>query len=209
VLRDATHQTKEQYEAQYLTGSYQKSSDRHSGCVPYGERYEHDLEVSIKRWVRYGEVLNGKTHNLRSALDVGCANGAFVDAALSNDVSGWGIDLSIVRSPHPRYAASRVFDLPEYFPRQFDLITYHDVLEHVIDPAAELVAARKVSTLGGVIIIDVPDVSTPEGHHHYKPEHLWYFNEEALRRLLASARFEIVAGDRPIPGKLVVYGEAR
>lgn len=209
VIRYATQETPEQYQAQYKTGAYHKSSDRHKGCVPYDQRYVHDLEVALTRIKRYGEVLNGRTHNLVSVLDVGCANGAFVDAVAENDMQGWGIDLNLVGSPRRHCRAADIHHLPEDFPKSFDLITYHDVLEHVIDPRAELLAAWKLAARGGVIVVDVPDISTEAGLHHVKPEHLWYFSERTLKDLIWDCGFKPLYADTPIPGKLVVYGEAR
>jgi hypothetical protein len=91
---------------------------------------------------------------------------------------------------------------------RFGLLTYHDVLEHILDPADELRSARKFMGEDGFLIVDVPDVSVDQGQHHWKAEHVWYFNFEALRSLFHGAGFDVVGEDRPIPGKLVLYGAA-
>ena len=209
TLRSATELSPDEYELQYVTGSYHASDDRHPGCVPYVRRYLHDLNVSKERLARYGQVLNGRLNRFCVALDVGCANGAFVDAAQAAGISRWGVDLVSPLNVNPKCLVGRAGELPGGLPDRFDMVTYHDVLEHVVDPLSELDSARAILSDGGVLILDVPDVSTPAGEHHFKPEHLWYFSEQALLGLLRSKGFESIAVDRPIPGKLVAYGEAR
>ena len=208
VVRSMTMETAEQYEQQYFSGAYHSSSDRHPGCVPYAERYAHDRNVAELRWNRHNSVLNGKISGVFHALDVGCANGAFVDALLGHGIDSWGIDLNVIQR-HVRYAEGTVRNLPVYMPDEFQLVTYHDVLEHIIDPGDELVAAWKIITSGGALVVDVPDIADAAGLHHVKPEHLWYFTADALADLIEDSGFKVLSLDTPLPGKMVMYAEAR
>ena len=178
-----------------------RAGDRHPGCIPYRERYEHDRKVAARRRLRYGEVLGHALDDVRTALDVGCANGAFVDYLRERGIRARGID------PDPAMARDGVETmLAGEVAGAFDLVTYHDVLEHVLDPAAEVLRASRLCYPGGLLVVDVPDVSVAAGFHHYKSEHPWYFTSDALRNLLTRAGFELRAVDRPVPGKIVLYG---
>lgn len=192
----------EAYAAQYR-GDYHRAVDRHPGCIPYHDRYRHDRRVAERRWQRYTEILGDELELIGRALDVGAANGAWVDLLAEKGVQAYGID------PDPAMARGTIRTaLVHELADVFDLVTYHDVLEHTLDPAAELGHARNLCASGALLVVDVPDVSVEAGHHHYKAEHPWYFNETALRSLFAASAFEVLASDKPLPGKLVVYGRA-
>jgi methyltransferase family protein len=203
VLHQITEATRFEVEAQYA-GLYHAATDRHPGCIPYKERYEHDLAIASRRWQRYEQLLNGQLKRRPfHMLDVGAANGAWVDFVQGQGLLAFGID------PDPAMTRGGVLcGTVRDVVGSFSLVTYHDVLEHIVDPRAELAQARGRTSVGGTIIVDVPDVFDQRGVHHFKPEHIWFFNEDALRSLLRQADFRPFLIDRPIPGKLVAYGEA-
>lgn len=214
VLRSA--EDMQGVELQYRTGDYHRSTTRHAGCQPYAERYQHDLQIAAQRWQRYGAVLGPRLEAVRSAVDVGCGNGAFVDFLAALRIESWGVE------PAPEFGRERVATgtLSDFvwaeslvctgqLIREVDLITFHDVLEHVVEPLEEL--QRAVSLLGprGLVIVDVPDVFGGAGEHHLKSEHLWYYSHDALVALFRRAGLTVIGRDQPIPGKLVLYGEGR
>lgn len=193
--------TREEYEGQYR-GEYHAATDRHEGCVPYVARYRHDRYVASLRWARYLEKAGART--VERALDVGCANGGFVDYLVSLGIDAYGVD------PDPAMGRERVYThtLDELGDLQrFDLITMHDVLEHMTDPVSAVRRCASLLSDIGLLVIDVPDVWDGEGDHHFKTEHLWYFTADSLRTMIVSAGLMVAATDRPIPGKLVVYGQ--
>jgi SAM-dependent methyltransferase len=205
VARLLSGLNKSQYEQQYNDGSYHTSIERHPGCVPYKERYERDLRVAKIRTDRYREIVRSRWAGRIRVLDVGCANGAFVHYLRSVGVQAMGID----KTPRvPRWCIRGSVQSVRLRRNMFEFVTYHDVLEHILDPAAELKGARGLTAEGGVLVVDVPDVSVPEGSHHWKPEHVWYFTAQSLRNLLEGSGFNVLHEDRPIPGKLVMYGSA-
>lgn len=182
----------------YSSGSYHQSTERHANVVPYAQRLEHDKHVGDLRMARYRDVL-GSLEGM-SLLDVGAGNGGFLRAAQRVCFAS-GID------PDPQgegVAKGTIATLKE---SHYDVITYHDVLEHVFDPAAELRAAVRHLGVRGHLIVDVPDVFVPNGLHHYKHEHIWYFSLRGLVDLLRVEHLDIVGVDFPIAGKLVVYGQ--
>lgn len=194
-----------EYEAQYR-GDYHRAVDRHPGCIPYAERYAHDKRVALRRWHRYGDVLgDDRMAAVRSSLDVGAANGAWVDFLRELGIDAHGID------PDPAMARGTITTgtvAAVNHGATFDLVTFHDVLEHTLDPRTEVLHAARLCAPGGLLVVDVPDVSVEAGRHHYKAEHPWYFTETALQELLEHAGFATLALDRPLPGKMVAYGQA-
>jgi SAM-dependent methyltransferase len=185
------------------------SGDRYhsgrNGHVAYRDRYAHDEAVAALRWPKLMERLR--------LLDVGCANGAFVAYAASRGMAAEGLE------PNPGMAAwaRKRCGLPIHCSwtsvrGRFDVVTYHDVIEHVRDPARELRRARRHLAAGGLLVLDTPDADDPRFSrlrlfwHHMKPrEHLWFFTEAHVGSVLRAAGFHVEGVDRPIPGKLVVY----
>lgn len=175
------------------------------GYETYHERFGHDYRVAEE--LRIPKYLD----QLRS-LDVGCANGAFVDAMRMKGFAAEGLE---VNPSMARWAADitecSIHTSWETIVPGFDIITYHDVFEHVVDPYKELAIIREYLRVEGLLIIDVPDADEVFGEHaraphHQKPEqHMWYWTEHTLRRELARFGFVVKHVDRPIVGKLVVY----
>lgn len=195
--------TREEYEAQYC-GVYHSSTTRHAACTPYARRYAHDRHVARVRWERHLIAFDGRS--IKNALDIGCANGAFVDELRALGIEAYGLD------PDPAMARAVVrfgtIMSPGDWPASFSLITMHDVLEHLIDPRAALDRCSAMIARGGMLVLDVPDVWGGEGDHHFKAEHLWYFTKASLERLAVVSGFVPRAWDEPIPGKMVLYAEA-
>ena len=135
-------------------------------------------------------------------LDVGAANGAFVDEANESGYCAIGID------PDPRFACESIMcgtiELPG-LANGYEIITYHDVLEHIADPRAELRAAASRLLGGGCLVVEVPDVHIEAGDKHFKREHLWYFTMRSLSDLMHDAGLKVHATDFPIPGKMAVF----
>lgn len=193
------------YQVQYEDGSYHNSAGVRQNQEPYLQRFRHDVAVGAKR-VR-------KLVNFTRVLDVGCANGGFMQAAVQAGFTVEGLELNPELA---RWAADmtgcRVHTSWDTVEGPFDVVTYHDVIEHVTDPVRELSGAWLQLRPGGMLILDTPDAgheafaADPMASHHMKPrEHLWFFDEENLRRLLAETFFHLHRVDRPIPGKIVVY----
>src|SRR5262249_12208212 len=77
-------------------------------------------------------------------LDVGCAAGFFIEAALDAGFDAVGIELSSTAielaqpAVRPRITCGDVNVLLAADPRQFDVVTAFDIIEHTQDPAAFL-----------------------------------------------------------------------
>lgn len=186
----------------YRSGAYHESTTRHPGVVPYKERRDHDLAVGRTRVARYLELIGSTLYGNATLLDVGAANGAFVEAAAGFFRAG-GID------PDPQHPVVERSTIEGMRGRQYDVVTYHDVLEHVYDPRRELAMAVNITSPTGWLIVDVPDVYGSPVSHHYKLEHLWYFSMRGLVDLIRWAGCDVCHIDVPVTGKLVVYGRRK
>jgi len=175
------------------------------GQIPYRKRYEHDKVVGRLRWTK---IMAGMR-----VLDVGCANGAFVALAWEHGAAAEGVEIN----PNMAAWARERTGCPIHASLDdavgpYDLVTLHDVIEHFEDPVAVCREIRSLVRVGGRLIVDTPDAEDPRfaelgmEWHHLKPrEHLWFFTEESLRRLLGQAGFLVESVDRPIQGKIVAY----
>lgn len=171
-----------------------------------GRRYYLDYlgsEAGHRRLAR--ELLGALTRHGAEGrlLDVGCAAGFLLDEARSAGFRAAGVELS------PRLAAvarGRGFEVREgelaaagFEPACFDAIVLADSLEHVIDPVATLVEARRVAAAGALILILTPNVESRLARllgrrwpHYTPPEHLWYFAPSTLERVLGEAGFSVL-----------------
>lgn len=103
-----------------------------------------------------------------SALDVGCGRGGF--GSTLRRIYGSSARLVAIEPVPEQAAAAREghgFDevvegyFPDAFvnrPEQFDLISFNDVLEHIVDPAAVLRVCADHLTPGGRVVAAIPNV---------------------------------------------------
>jgi SAM-dependent methyltransferase len=177
------------YATQYHAGVYQHD-------------YAHDRAVAEQRLSAYAISAGSKI------LDVGAGNGAFVHRARAAGLDAWGQDLA-TQSDGPHVYVGALEDVA--FPTgEFDVVTVHDVLEHVPDPVAFLQEIRRVLKPRGRLIVDFPRFWHEAGAHHWKAiEHLWCLTEDELASLLGRAGFVAPVLGYPIPSKAVVSARAR
>lgn len=176
---------------EWYRDQYAKSAYTHS--------YEQDLEVANKRLAAYRIT---PREDVR-VLDVGCGNGAFVRAARARGLDAWGQELSAASNSEHIYVGA-LEDVA--FPTDsFDVVTLHDVLEHLPHPQETLREVYRILRRPGKLIIDFPAFFKAEGKHHWKLiEHLWMFDEEQLVRVVEAAGFKVTDSSRPIPSKFVI-----
>jgi methionine biosynthesis protein MetW len=185
---------------------------------PYRYDYHdmHPLEVSgiISRIVPQGARV----------LDVGCGTGAL--STLLRDVRGAsvvGVEPDPARAALARErgieAVTGVLSpsLHETLGR-FDVAIYADVLEHLVDPLAELVKVGPFLNAGGIVVISVPNVAhwsvrmeLLRGRFRYAEvgimdaTHVRWFTEETVRQLLDQAGVDLVSIQRTAGTTLPCY----
>ena len=206
------------YAAQYASGFYH---DEHIATVvekTIKERFDHDFAIAKLRMIRmllFCGVELEDIRNQKSLLDVGCANGAFVQHAADVGFRAAGLDLSDGGFPDNPDLCSQlqVADLNNcgFGRRTMDFITMHDVIEHAVDPRKLLREAAGVLRRDGFLVIETPDFGQPfetQGldFHHVKPkEHIWMLNPVEWNRIFLECGLVPFAFDTPVDGKITFY----
>lgn len=143
-------------------------------------------------------------------LDIGCADGFFLQLAQKRGWAVAGVELSAPMAKHAArsLAAPVVSDLAELGPMDFDAITLWEVIEHLPDPLAELRRCRAHLRPGGVLMLSTPNTGhwqaqrAPEQWESYRPpSHLIYFTAATLRAAVDHADLQMVSlsRTRPLP----------
>jgi len=151
-------------------------------------------------------------------LDVGCAEGDFLQHAIGAGFNGTGTEFSewgageTARKLGIDVHAGELYtlDLPQ---NSFDIITLWHVLEHTTQPGQVLEAAHRFLKPGGTLIVAVPNRSSPLFRLFYqmarrrplllyqaddREQHLFHWSPEALRTAVTRHHFD-VRSVRPDP----------
>ncbi len=136
-----------------------------------------------------------------SLLDVGCANGYFLDEAAR---AGWAVE-GVEVSEAVRSDASRRFDLtvrPDLVDAlaagaaRFDVVTFYQALEHLADPLTALRQAHDLLRPGGCLLVETWDLSSlvarASGRYWQQispPSVAYLFDRDSLELLLSRAGF--------------------
>lgn len=138
-----------------------------------------------------------------SLLDVGCGNGEFLSLARAAGYVTRGIDVSEAAAKACGERGLEVCAgdfLNQRFDQQFDIITMWDVMEHLRLPGDFARRAASLLTPGGVLLLKIPSkgglnfsllrlIPRRGGLLLGAPDHVQFFSEPSLRRLLARAGF--------------------
>ena len=181
------------YSANYFIAFDNKSREQsHTAVLKSGtaEQYLNQLES-------YSKVpLMGRL------LEIGCGQGDFLASAAARGLSVTGIEYSAHAAdiaanklaPHGRVICGEITQLADS-KEQFDYIVFADVLEHVRNPREFLQSVHSLLRPGGIAVAIVPSLDSFTARFmknkwvEFKPEHLWYFSTNTLRRLLYTEGF--------------------
>lgn len=146
-------------------------------------------------------------------LDLGCGPGFLLKAARDRGWKTAGADVSSFATAYARkrYGIQEILTGPleeVAFPLEsFDVVTLQHVIEHFRDPVRMVQRIKGWMVSGGLLWIETPDIDSGtakrEGNHwtHIKvPEHLFYFSERTLTRLLVGQGFEVCSAHREVEG---------
>ncbi len=146
-----------------------------------------------------------------SVLDVGCNRG-YLREICDPSCRFWGVDADAcaVNAAAQTYQAVKLVDLEttasRFFDRQFDVIVFGDVLEHLRDPERTLAATVRANLApGGKVIVSLPNVANWRirlllaiGRFDYQESgildrtHLRFFTYKSARELIERAGLEVV-----------------
>ena len=145
-------------------------------------------------------------------LDVGCAEGAFLEAARDAGFDVHGTELS----PHGAASTAQRLGVPvhcgelidaRFESGSFDVVTLWHVLEHVLHPGETLAEAHRILRPGGSLVVAVPNRVCPifratyriarrRSLHFYHPDdreqHLYHWGPDSLTRALEQVKLDVV-----------------
>lgn len=145
-------------------------------------------------------------------LDVGCAAGYFMLAAKNRGWSVQGVEISEHAAAFARKEFGfdvQVAEFSSYEPESetYDLVTMHDVIEHLPDPAGGLMRAHAALKPGGFLFLATPNFASLSarvlGEHWglIEPDHhFYYFTPTTLDEMLKRTGFEAAARRWPLLG---------
>jgi len=171
--------------------------------------YRRENESRAEHLLRY--VTQGQV------LDVGCSHGDFADALRRSGFETFGLDISPEACEKSRAVLGddHVFcasleQLAQTHRETFSAVTAMDVIEHCSDAVEFLKAAHATLKPGGILFLRTPTLSSPfhvVGNLSYRltlggyktalfklyhAEHLYFFNELSIARLLEDCGFEML-----------------
>lgn len=201
IHHQRVNMTSEEY-ANFYQYEYHTQHQTEIGCQPYAERYLHDLDVGNTRIGHYEKLIDNFDNT--KLLDIGSGNGAFVDACRSQGLEAYGIDLGLLGNPAYTFKGKNFVAID--FDTNYDVVTMHDVFEHLVDPISYLRKIHSILNNDGFLIIDYPHYYVQAGKHHWRAiQHLWYMNNQEMIDLLEVNEFKVIGVNVPIPSKVVFY----
>jgi len=171
--------------------------------------YRRENESRVEHLLRY--LSQGRV------LDVGCSHGDFAQALSRAGFVAYGLDISADACEKSRTVlgddrvyCSTLEALAAREQTRFSAITAMDVIEHSSDVVEFLHAARSMLEENGILFLRTPTLSSPfhtvSGLGYrltlgwyktpifklYHAEHLYFFNELSIRRILEDCGFDVV-----------------
>ncbi|MHB0929468.1 MAG: class I SAM-dependent methyltransferase [Candidatus Nanopelagicales bacterium] len=184
-------------------------------------KYEGEIDLSVKNnshTLAYDLIMADCKGKAR-ILEVGCATGYFGKVLKEAGHEVWGVELNPVAALEAERWLDQVYvgsiqaflANPGKTHLQFDYIVFGDVLEHLVDPQAILLACHTILKPAGAIVASIPNIAhlavrvmLLEGRWEYANlgildnTHLRFFDKRAVIRLFNDTGYFIksLAGTR-------------
>jgi SAM-dependent methyltransferase len=208
-------------------GLYMLAADESGADTAQLDRSQFDAALRPLRTANYARILQRLGQILplagRKLLDVGCSSGWFLESARAAGCECYGLEPDTFF--YERLAGGPLVQtqlVRGYFPDDvpadwgpFDIITFHDVFEHLPDPARVLAATRARLVPGGLLVLSLPvadgfvfrlatllyhfGVTAPLARVfqlRYPFPHLFYFTRDSLLQLARQSGFAPLAVER-------------
>lgn len=180
----------------YASPDYISHSNRSSGLK------ERIYQIARRRAIRGKHNLIVRYQPNGRVLDVGCGTGHFLAYVASRGYSVQGVEPNTVAREQAirEHALSVVPSLSDITAQEnIHVVTMWHVLEHVSDLRATFKRLYALLSLGGLLVIAVPDRESWDASHYGTdwaawdvPRHLSHFRRADVRTLLHEHGFELL-----------------
>ncbi len=176
---------------------YDKGYFKREGSVYEDYLEERELKKKNFRMV----VKDIKKLKRGRLLDVGCGTGELLEVSKENGYSVKGVEISEFASGYCSgkfEVINKSFNEVE-FEEKFDVVTMMDYIEHSKDPFSDLRKVKNILNENGLLVIATGDIDSwfaklmGRNWNFLNPEeHLYYFSEKSLKKMLEKNGFEII-----------------
>ena len=157
-------------------------------------RAYNNYVTSLIRTIKERIIVNSEV------LEIGCGDGSFLkELSDTTRCSCWGYDPSC---KGPKINSNNVKFIDDYFcpetnKRQFDVLIFRHILEHIWEPYQFLskIVKRNVLKNNALIVVEVPDhewIITNLSFFDFTYEHCNYFNYSSLHYLLSRLNIQTI-----------------
>lgn len=155
--------------------------------------------------VRQAAFSQNRSSSELDLLDYGCAYGYFLDEARPHFASVRGIEINpeVAKIGQQRFGVSirsGIGVLAQEATASADIITLWDVIEHLTHPRSALLDCARILRPGGQLHISTGDLRAPlarllgpRWRLINPPQHICYFSNQTLPKLLEACGFDVVA----------------
>lgn len=204
----------------YQTDYWQSESAKDFGYTDYLA----DEADYLKTFRMRSQVVTDIFKEPGKVLEVGSAAGYFLEVMKDQgwDVTGVEISEHVTKQARTRYGLDNIHvgTLEETMPKlekgAYDAVCFWDVIEHLVDPAADIKRAHELLKPEGILVIETQNVASRfakmlgEKWHHFKYlEHLYHFSPETVAKMLDQCGFRVVRNTGRFGGKHVSFGFIR
>jgi 2-polyprenyl-3-methyl-5-hydroxy-6-metoxy-1,4-benzoquinol methylase len=167
-------------------------------------KYEHDIEqpdiITGRQEYIVEEIIRFNIDKAASVIDIGCARSEVLRSLQNKGFTDLtGADTSIknveylknkgINAIHATIATLATS-------KQYDVVLFLDVLEHVQDLRFAVSALYNITATNGMVIVSVPDMttlaSTELPYQEFSREHINYFTPTSLSNLMVQHGFHTV-----------------
>ncbi len=161
-----------------------------------------DSAYMSRCWREVAPLLDARFPQRGRLLDVGCATGAFIAAAAGDGWQVAGLEYSDDAAARARSAGLDVrageLSAGAFHGETFDVVTAWHVIEHLVDPVADLRLMRALTGPGGALVIETPNARSigailkrERWAQVRPPEHINFFDTRALAGALRASGWRL------------------
>jgi 2-polyprenyl-3-methyl-5-hydroxy-6-metoxy-1,4-benzoquinol methylase len=201
LIFNAAMPTDQELASIYGEDYYTSKDSLRYGYTDYLADRDNIIKTSRRRLARIEKIKAGG-----SLFDVGCAFGFFLEVARERGWTVSGLEISRFAADYATRhlgldVANQNAEAWDYGSRRYDVITMWDLIEHLRDPTGTLAKLARALKDDGVLVLSTPDVESWPARlvgdrwlgWQLRNEHLHYFSQLTLGRMLNSAGLEVIS----------------